>query len=268
VPAEAWNKKVAKRVLPPGTLRKAVRVVVPICAEEDRTAAAGDPSLAIWLGLLNAELEQLVSYEMAAEMAFPVFPDLPFAEALVAVANDHFSFVTAESEPGMKGTADGSAAAPVKQGRDKQSWRCSPAKAKSCAHCRSRLASGAGSRSSATSPTGRSFPASSRGPHATFEEEEDDFADLADASVSGGADPVSTAVMQMPKILRRMHQEKHKARDKSLEGILDYAESGSASSTTATASRSKAAALRSLQRMLTDKPQPIYAEIKKAMQQD
>ena len=31
------------------------------------------------------------------------FPDLPFAEALVGVANDHFSFVTAESEPGMKG---------------------------------------------------------------------------------------------------------------------------------------------------------------------
>lgn len=92
MPAEAWNKKVAKRALPPGTLRKAVRVVVPICAEEDRTAAAGDPSLVMWLGLLNVELEQLVS-----------FPDLPFAEALVGVANDHFSFVTAEAEPGMKG---------------------------------------------------------------------------------------------------------------------------------------------------------------------
>ena len=86
--------------------------------------------------------------------------------------------------------------------------------------------------------------------------------------MSGGADPVSTTVMQMSKILMQMHQEKHKAGDKSLEGILDYAESGSVSSTTATASRSKGAALRSLQRMLTDKPQPIYAEIEKAMQQD
>lgn len=86
--------------------------------------------------------------------------------------------------------------------------------------------------------------------------------------MSGGADPVSTTVMQMSKILTQMHQEKHKARDKSLEGILDYAESGPVSSTTATASRSKGAALRSLQRMLTDKPQPIYAEIEKAMQQD
>lgn len=95
VPAEAWNKKVAKRVLPPGTLRKAVRVVVPICAEEDRTAAAGDPSLVIWLGLLNVELEQLVSYEVAAEMAFP---DLPFAEALVGVAITTISALSLPSQ--------------------------------------------------------------------------------------------------------------------------------------------------------------------------
>ena len=290
VPAEAWNKKIAKRVLPPGALRKAVRVVVPICAEGDRTAAAGEPSLAVWLGLLNVGLEPMVSYELAAEMAFP---DLPFAEALAAVANDHFSFVTAESEVAATGMEARFAALEQQMqemmgllrqssgGRGKDPTTAARAKPPDLPPgldpgvAQQALQAGVSRQAleemaavlSAPRPSALRQPTVVDVPHVTFEEE-DDFADPADAEGSGAADPVSTAVLQMSKILAQMHQEKHKARDKSLEGILDYAESGSAPSTTSAASRSKAAALRSLQRMLTEKPQLIYGEIEKAMQQD
>lgn len=103
---------------------------------------------------------------------------------------------------------------------------------------------------------------------ADYGDEEDSPMEELEPGGSGGADPMSTAVVQMSKILGQMYKDKQKAKDKTLEGILDYAESGSAASSTAGASRSKAAALRSLQRMLTEKPQLLYAEIELAMQKD
>lgn len=103
VPEEAWAKKVKNRKLPVGALKKTVRVLVPPCSLEDRTAAGGPPTLNIWLGLLNTELEQHVLFDQALAMVhFPGQLDgsigLPLASALVAVANGHFTFMTAESE--------------------------------------------------------------------------------------------------------------------------------------------------------------------------
>ena len=76
------------------------------------------------------------------------------------------------------------------------------------------------------------------------EEWEDDV--LAYGGASGSQDQLSKAVLQMSKILGEMHKEKKSGKDRSLEAILDRAEGGSAKEP-GSGSRSKAAALRSLQ---------------------
>lgn len=81
-------------------------------------------------------------------------------------------------------------------------------------------------------------------------EDEEDLDPLAELGAASG-DPVSAAVVQMSKILSSMRKEKARAKDKSLEGILDFAEPGSASASLTTSTRSRAAAVRSLQRMVS-----------------
>ena len=303
VPQEAWNKRVAKRLLPAGCLRKVVKVVVPISQSPDRSAAAGEPSLPIWLGILSKEQETNVAYDQVPETNFP---DLPFAGALVAVAGDHFTFFTAESEAARSSQMEERFAALEKQlaqvaqavsGKGGLGPTVMPTQPKSAAKktnarptmspelppgldpgvaqqalqagvSRDALEEMAGLMA-APRPGVLRPPAESREQHVRFvDDEEEDFPEAQD--VAGGAgDPISTAVVQMSRILSQMHMEKQKAKDKTLEGILDYAESGSGSATaTSSSSRSKAAALRSLQRMLVEKPQLIYLEIERAMQQD
>ena len=299
VPSEAWHKKVRNRRLPEKALKKAVKVVAPLSSELDRSAAAGEPSLGVWLGILARTLEQNISYDQAA--AELDFPSLPFAGALVAIAGDHFSFFTAESEPpaaslearfaaleeGLKQVTKALQASKPSHplaaaAKSKAKPQLSPLtelppgldpgvaqQALQASVSRQALEEMA---SILKTPRAGALRHPSREESAVrfadHEDEEDSPVEELEPGGSGGADPMSTAVVQMSKILGQMYKDKQKAKDKTLEGILDYAESGSAASSTAGASRSKAAALRSLQRMLTDKPQLLYAEIEMAMQKD
>lgn len=106
VPEGAWDRYKNKGLLPPDCLRKAVRVMVPGCADEDRTAPEPQPSFRIWLGILKGTYEDCVSYGIdAAGLDFPTdsagLLKLPYAKALLAVCKDHFEFATAESAPGQ-----------------------------------------------------------------------------------------------------------------------------------------------------------------------
>ena len=106
VPEGAWDRYKNKGLLPPDCLRKAVRVMVPGCAHEDRTAPEPQPSFRIWLGILKGTYEDCVSYGIdAAGLDFPTdsagLLKLPYAKALLAVCKDHFEFATAESAPGQ-----------------------------------------------------------------------------------------------------------------------------------------------------------------------
>ena len=104
VPEAVWDRSKAKRILPSDSLRKAVRVVVPGCLDEDRTTPEPSPSFKIWLGVLKDTFETAMLYDDAELMdvayGFPVdalgVAKLPFAKALVAIAKDHFEFATAE----------------------------------------------------------------------------------------------------------------------------------------------------------------------------
>ena len=296
VPAEAWHKKVRQRYLPQQALRKAVKVVVPLCAADNRTAAAGEPSLQIWLGLLARDLEDQVSFDMGApDMAFP---DLPYAGAMVAVAGDHFSFVTAESELPQEKLESRFAALEKQMSEVLGALKKeAPAAAKTqirppalrkaavpsvLAETPPGLDPGVAHQAMQAGVSRKALeemaslmhaprhglpPPAPRQPDVHFEDDDEEPFEL-EESGGQGQDPVGTAVLQMSKILAQMHKDKQKIKDRSLEGILDYAESGSASSTSGGTSKSKAAALRSLQRMLVERPALIAAEVEKAMQLD
>ena len=93
VPETMWDHSKAKRVLPPDALRKAVRVLVPGCIDEDRTTPESSPSFKVWLGILRETLETSVLYgeDVGEDLGygFPVdalgIQKLPFAKALVAI---------------------------------------------------------------------------------------------------------------------------------------------------------------------------------------
>ena len=64
--------------------------------------AGQNPDLKIWVGLLDPQLESAVTYDSELpEIDFPGADEqqqVPYAPALVAVCQDHFTFFTAESQ--------------------------------------------------------------------------------------------------------------------------------------------------------------------------
>ena len=104
IPSKYWHRTVASRLLPPKAINKAISAAVVGSSEHQREEA--DPSgeyIRIWIGFLNPELEVNLAtgQGFALESAFPSEKGqlglLPFADALVAVADDKFSFLSAES---------------------------------------------------------------------------------------------------------------------------------------------------------------------------
>lgn len=102
LPDSAWYRLKRNRFLPPETFKKPVRVAVRTCDPGDRSLSQ-DQVVHVWLGLLSPALEEHVVFggDEEAEMNFGVdengIPLEPFAEALVAVSRDHFTFFSAES---------------------------------------------------------------------------------------------------------------------------------------------------------------------------
>jgi hypothetical protein len=90
-----------------------------------------------------------------------------------------------------------------------------------------------------------------------------------DAALDDGlVDPLGRAVVDLTKIVKDMRKEKKRSKDKGLEAILDQAEGGGLHKEIQGSSRSKAAALRSLQQLLTTDPCLIYQAIEKQLQAD
>ena len=324
VPEAVWDRTKARRLLPIDALRKAVRVMVPACIDEDRTTPEPQPSFKIWLGILKESFENVVHFdpdEVEVTHGFPVdelgMPKYPFAKALVAIAKDHFEFATAD-EPGVTprpGRADmelrmqavedvlkqlqagiarlqpSAAPAPGRQGAT------APASRKAGADrsepqlelppgldpgvARQALQSGvsqtalgelakiAGSgmhyRGPAPKRAARAQP-----PLDSEEEEQEEEAAPGDA---GSANPMEQAVLQLSRIVGHLSKEKKIKADKTLEALLDRAESGGGWATEAKdslggSSRSKSAALRSLRRMLLQKPEMIYQALEQRMEED
>lgn len=103
-PEGAWHRKKAKRAINPNSITKAVQVSLKPASAANREQPESSAFLKVWLGLLGREFEGQISFsltEHAATVGFPQGADgssvLPYAQALVAVAKDHYTFLSAES---------------------------------------------------------------------------------------------------------------------------------------------------------------------------
>ena len=103
VPQSAWDRLLAKRLLPRTFFSKAVRVLVKNCREDDRSSV-GETDSVVWLGFVASEMEAMLESSNLEEDNIEIdFGEdqlqLPFADALVQVAQDHFAFFSAVEEP-------------------------------------------------------------------------------------------------------------------------------------------------------------------------
>ena len=106
-PHGAWAKKVKQRRLPAGPFSKPVLAEVAVASASDRRVAEPSLRMKVWFGLLDEALARTISFDLPgpADIQFLVGdqPRLPFAQALVEVAESQFGFMTAASaapEPG------------------------------------------------------------------------------------------------------------------------------------------------------------------------
>ena len=106
VPSAVWHRSPNRRVLPAGALVRATALSVRACREDTRAEA--DAEVKVWVGYLTSALEAQTEYHLdpAPEGAGLVsfLTDggeagyLPWVEALVAVADEKFSFASAVSQ--------------------------------------------------------------------------------------------------------------------------------------------------------------------------
>ncbi len=104
VPAAVWHKKVAKRLLPRNGLTKPLFSSVVACAEDSREAPSSH-SLKMWIGLLHPDLEDSIEFDSEVAVSHYFLdeegqPALPYGLALVEIASEKFSFLTADSGVG------------------------------------------------------------------------------------------------------------------------------------------------------------------------
>ena len=99
VPFSVWHRSVSRRSLPAQALSKALVVEVGICPP-DRRGVPEEEVVKLWMGFLSPILRN--SMQEAGDESVPVesfvggdfFGYLPFAEGLVAAAQEHFAFET------------------------------------------------------------------------------------------------------------------------------------------------------------------------------
>lgn len=256
VPDPAWHRKKVQRVIASAALTKAVRATCVGCPAGARTDAEGEPTLKIWLDLLASEMEYALTDDAVAQVTFPIGSDgaafVPFAPALVAIAQDHFTFQTAQEgeDPTMTSRRldrleDGLAqillelgkmkapAAPKLVPTPKASKAAKPAPAApGLSNALVHQALQAGVSQAALAEIGGMLgnqAAAKLDPLAvpdqkelTSDEEEALYVDPEDAGAV--SDPVGRAVLHLSKIVTEIHQEKRRKKDRGLESILDNAD--------------------------------------------
>lgn len=241
------------------------------------------------------------------DLSFPVGAGgfrTPFAGSLVEVARDYFTFLTAESGGGdPQGGDPAGTSAPIEQRMDAvedglRSIQESLAKLTGAPRDSTGRKPKAAAKKAAAAPTlppgldplvaqqallsgvtpealaemsaalGMPVAAPQKAAVEVEEPTSDEEEEVTDGKGGSGAhDPLAKAVISLSKIAKEMKKDRTLRKDRGLEAILDRAESGSAKDY-ATATRSKAAALRSLQQLLTRDPKLIYGALERHLQED
>lgn len=307
LPDSAWHRKKAKRVLPSSFLSKVVKATVASCGQEGpeaREVPEAEPSLVVWLGLLDKQMEEHLGEWELAVASFPTdgvgISRIPYAPALVALAQDHFAFHTA-TEAGDAGTAKRLSSLEENLARitamlEKMQVDPAPSKHTSYREPPQRKKAIKDQKAAVEAPPGLNPVLAQQALHAgvsqaalaevsnlvgnadarlplvgeapdqkelTSEEEEQ-------AALATVTDPMSKAVVQLSQIVSSLHAEKKKKKDRGLDSILDVADYGlgKEAAGVSSSSRSHAAALRMLQRTLQENPKLLHQEIERRMAED
>lgn len=313
-PEGAWHRKRAKRAINPNSIAKAVQVSLKPASAADREQPESSASLKVWLGILNPEFEGQVSFGNREEVSV-TFPEtepgvyvLPYAQALVAVARDHFTFLSAESgiaPPGLDPVPvlqqrvqqlEG-AIAGIQEGikellNEKKTAPPSALKAKPKTSAKQqRLPAGVDQAvasqalQAGVSPQALAEMAAVLGlpekPQAdpvraavagesSEEEDGDALPDGGLAENGGGSGSADPMVQALVKLTSIVDRmdQDKKTRGKGLDRILDRADSGLGASSSVSSSRTKAGALRALQQLLVKDPKLIYQSLEQHLQED
>ena len=105
LPAEAWDRTVARRLVPRTTLGKAIKVSVVCSAVTDREIPLAEEDSQLWLGFLDKNFVSQLKIARIQEPIADVYrlqgeSDvllLPYAQSLVEAADEQFAFVSAMS---------------------------------------------------------------------------------------------------------------------------------------------------------------------------
>lgn len=111
-PKSVWHRKAANRILPSSWVSKMTAAETVACQHYDRDNPLDGVKIKIWLGFLSSEMVEMVDFSLEDCSVEYTFEDgnLPYPQALADVANDHFSFFSAnEALTGElpHGTSDG-----------------------------------------------------------------------------------------------------------------------------------------------------------------
>ena len=103
VPGKSWHRTRSLRFLPADSLSRPVNVLVAGVRDLDRETAEEDKNLKVWLGLLKPEFVDSISFSSAPDFDHGFLLDsgeagyVPYGDALIAVSDDRFAFMSAES---------------------------------------------------------------------------------------------------------------------------------------------------------------------------
>ena len=105
VPSPVWHRSPSQRILPAGALIKpALAVVAGVIPGDPPSQASSGVEVKVWVAYASGQLETQIRAEEHEDVLEPAFADsdgqacLPYAASLIQLADDHFAFLTAESE--------------------------------------------------------------------------------------------------------------------------------------------------------------------------
>ena len=113
VPHSAWHRNLSRRALPPSALSKPTLVEVAGALQSSMDDVIPETTLKVWIGFLAPEFIDSVSTHLSFFESEHYFDDnefdpvLPYAPALIDVAQEHFAFFSAtEAEPAQDAAAE------------------------------------------------------------------------------------------------------------------------------------------------------------------
>ncbi len=316
-PRLAWSKTVADRVLPKQALVRAVLVeVLAAACESPDLPLEEHPGLKVWVGFLQQKLKNKLVLGGAENPSYDVCLEddvfstdgvvvMPYGPALANLADEHFSFLSAQSgvgeeDPGLEGrmarleqTFEGirdqlqvlvgtsKTVGPAARARAKAApGRAGPAVPGGAELAGLDPAVVASARQAGISEAqladiGRlmkkdtklhDLPQTRARKNALSEtEDEEEEEEVTEGAEEQAGAPVEKAILQLTKIVGSLSKKKKVG---GIEALLDVADGGGESGSAASGTRSKAAAYKKLKASLVDNPRYIFETIEELMDQD